>query len=250
MEIRISLAGLRRFLAVGLLTLAAAGVFAELAVHVLGWRHAYGLLRLVNLSEEANLPTLYSACLLASCSLLLATVAAGQRGARYHRHWQGLALAFGYIAIDEFVSIHELLNQFIDLPGIFYFGWVIPAGVVVSILWLVYLPFVVALPMRTRLGFLIAGTAYVGGALGVELGLGYWSDLHGTENLGYGLIDATEETLEMLGASIMLYTLAGILAAEGRSLRLAFGAPPPVAEPAAATEPAIVRRAASSGRTR
>ena len=249
MEIRVSLSGLRRFLLAALIVLAAAGVSEELAVHVLGWRYAYGLLRLVSLSEEANLPTLYSACLLASCALLLSIVAAGRRGQRHHRHWQGLALAFAYIAVDEFVSIHELLNQFIDLPGIFYFGWVIPAGIVVGILWIVYLPFVLALPVRTRLGFLIAGTAYVGGALGVELGLGYWSDLHGTENLGYGLIDALEETLEMVGASIMLYTLARVVAEEGRSFRLAFGAPP--AAPAApAAEPPIVRRAASSGRTR
>lgn len=243
MEIRLSLAALRRFLAAALVVFAVAGVAAELAVHLLGWRNAYGLIRLVDLSEEGNLPTWYSANLLALCALLLAIVAAGKRGERHHRHWQVLAIIFLYISIDEAVCIHELLNQFIDLPGIFYFGWVIPAGVVVTIFWLTYLRFFLELPGRTRLGFLIAGATYVGGALGVELVLGYWSDLHGTDNLGYGLIDALEETLEMLGASVLIYTLAAELAAEGRFVHVAFGAPRP-------PERRGVRAAASSAPTR
>jgi hypothetical protein len=243
MEIRVSLAALRRWLAAGLVVMAVAGVGEELGVHLLGWGNGYGLVRLVCLSEEGNLPTWYSANLLALCSLLLAMVAAGKRGQRHHRHWQALAIIFLYISIDEAVCIHEMLNQFIDLPGIFYFGWVIPAGVLVTIFWLSYLRFLIELPARTRLGFLISGATYVGGALGVELVLGYWSALHGTENLGYGLIDALEETLEMLGASMFIYTLATVLAGEGRSFHIAFSPPRP-------PESQGVRPAVSSARTR
>jgi hypothetical protein len=67
----------------------------------------------------------------------------------------------------------------------------------------------------------IAGAIFVGGALGVEMILGYWTDLHGEENLTYGMIDWVEESLEMCGMSLFAWSAGSFLLApaEGVVLR-------------------------------
>ena len=77
--------------------------------------------------------------------------------------------------------------------------------------------------MRKR--FLVAATVYVGGALGMELPLGYWTDLHGDENFVYSMIDLVEESMEMIGASLFLYALADLLSGTSGELRLSLGTP-------------------------
>lgn len=223
-----SLARLNRCLLFAALFLSMAGVGAQLAVHVLGAGDLYGIVPLLNLSEEQNVPSWYSTMLLLACAALLAMIAAleKQRGTRHVWRWKLLAGIFLYMSVDEAVSIHELLNQFIDLPGILYFGWVIPAGVLVAVLMMVYLPLLRDLPTPNRWAFALAGMVYVGGALGVELVLGYWTDLHGTDNLLYGLIDAVEETLEIAGLSLFLSALAGSLAARSPELCVAIRTEP------------------------
>jgi hypothetical protein len=204
--LRIPLATVNRVLAVNAACLCLAGLTAELATQLLGVGKLYGLIPLVHLSYEGNLPTWYSSTLLGLCAVVLALVAVSKRrtGDLHHRHWTALAIVFLYMAIDEAVSIHELLNQVFDLPGILYFGWVIPAGVLVTVFVLSYARFLRDLPSRTRFEFLRAGATYVGGALVVELLLGYWTDRHGDEGLGYGLIDALEESLEIVGITLFL----------------------------------------------
>ena len=55
---------------------------------------------------------------------------------------------------------------------------------------------------------------------------------HGTDNLGYGLIDAAEEALEMLGLNLFLLALLDHLAQKGWAVRFTSGkAPEPAAAP-------------------
>src|SRR5881392_807608 len=61
---------------------------------------------------------------------------------------------------------------------------------------LLYLRFVIALPKPTRIGLIVAGIIYIGGAVGMELPLGWWTERFGNDGLGYALIDWLEETLE------------------------------------------------------
>ena len=95
----------------------------------------------------------------------------------------------------------------IALGGLLYFSWVIPATLIVLGLAVVYRGFLLALPAATRRRFLLAAALYLGGALAMELPLGYWTSRHGVDNLGYGLIDWLEETLELAGASLFCYAL-------------------------------------------
>jgi hypothetical protein len=64
-----------------------------------------------------------------------------------------------------------------------------------------------------RRQFLIAGAIYVGGALGMELPLGWWTERAGSDNLVYALIDGVEETMELSGTTLFLLALVEYLGA-------------------------------------
>ncbi|NNC87868.1 MAG: hypothetical protein HKN82_05335 [Akkermansiaceae bacterium] len=170
--------------------------------------------QMISLSYEGNLPTWFSAGQLFLCSAVLAAIALveNRRRARYVPHWWGLCLIFAYISLDEMISIHENADELLGSRGGFlYFEWVIPATIVVGIIGLIYLNFLRYLPKATRVRFIVAGMIYVGGALGVEMILGYWTDTHGKDNFGYGLIDWVEESMEIFGISLFLLALLGYL---------------------------------------
>ena len=205
--------------------LVTAGLCAELCKAMLGRSFAEDLVAFFGLSYEQNLPTWYSASLLLLCAVQLLLISQGdlQRSSPYKWHWRVLAAAFLYISLDETVTLHEELNSFFDFGGVLYFGWVIPASVVVLIMGLAYLPFLWQLPARTRRRFVVAGIAYVGGALGVELLLGYWTDLAGSRNLVYGLIDLLEESLEILGVTLFFCALLDYLAGDDKLIKIDVG---------------------------
>jgi hypothetical protein len=146
------------------------------------------------------------------CSILLVNIAISNklRDARYAFHWKVLAILFLCLSIDEAVVIHERLFNFKG-EGFFYFLWVIPGTVFVLVFVTLFLKFLNHLPEKTRFQFIIAGTLFVSGALGMELVDGYYNDIYGWENMTYSLLTSFEEFLEMLGVvvfinSIMTYT--------------------------------------------
>ena len=220
MPITIPLARINRFLALAWIALTLAGLGVEVARYGFGWESE--IVRLLSLSHETNIPTWYSSAVLLCCSLLLTLIAALKTGSSgtFRGHWILLAAGFLYISMDETAQIHENLNDLMDLHGIFYFTWVVPAGILVLILAVIYVRFVLHLPARTRLRFLAAGAAYVGGALGVEFALGYWTDIHGEKNLTYAMIDLVEESLEILGMSMFLSALLEYIGTLARDLRV------------------------------
>ena len=237
MDILISRPRLRPILFAVMAAIVAAGVLVEVLRPIYDLKTKSGVVPLFSLSYEENIPTFYSAILLLVCSLLLALVAAGARrnGERFVRSWWVLSAGFLYIAVDEVLQFHEQLSKLIKLEGALFFSWIVPAAILVVGLGVAYVPFLRALPRRIALRFLLAGTIYVGGALVMELPLGYWTTHHGTDNLEYGLIDAFEETLEMLGLNLFLLTLLDHLADKGWAVRVASGKAPSAA-PGTGTE--------------
>ena len=129
-----------------------------------------------------------------------------------------------YISLDEFVQLHEEMNDWFDLGGILYFGWVIPAGFAVALFALTYAGFLIHLPRSVRTQFCLAGATYVTGALGIELLLGYWTDIAGNRNFTYALIDLVEESLEMLGVSLFFLALADYLCTPSGTVQIALQA--------------------------
>jgi|GEM_PF-749727 len=174
-------------------------------------RYTDSLFRRFDLDQEYNVPAFFNSVLLLICGLLLAV--AGQIAAaeqpEWTKHWRWLALIFGYLAIDEATELHGFfseLNRLID-TGIFRFAWVLVYGPLVAVLGLVYLRFLFRLPRRTAIGFVVAATVYVGGALGMEIVGGAWSVKVGEDNTVYHVIVTIEESLELAGLILFINTL-------------------------------------------
>ena len=168
------------------------------------------LVGLCSLSYEQNLPTWYASVLLFACAGLLAAIALDvrERGGRFHRHWWVLAAGFALMSLDEVAELHEHAGALVDLGDAVYFDWIVPAAIVVVAIGLAYLPFLRALPPIRRRDVLLAAALYLGGAVVMELPLGWWTARAGDDSAGYALIDWIEESLELAGASWFLLVLA------------------------------------------
>lgn len=198
----------------------------------LGHDYVYGLLpiteQLFHVDLEQNISTLFSVTLLLCSGALLVLIALLKR----HRQdpdvskWIILAGGFFYLATDEGWSLHERLIEPVrgllghgDL-GIFYFAWIIPAMAGVALLGLVFLGFLSRLPSSTRWSFIVAGSLYLGGAIGIEMLGGRQAELHSFENLTYQLFAHLEESLEMAGIILFIHTLLRYLAEQYPEIRL------------------------------
>lgn len=242
MHIELSLHRLQRGLLLTTGSVALAGLVVEACDHLLNPAWAPVLVPLLSLSYEHNLPTWYAVLLHASAALLIALhalslrqdpaqpAASGRRpgdqpggspgrspgrwpdGSRasWIARWIVLSGLFAYISLDELIQLHEVASAWFDTTGVLYFGWVIPAAAIVLGLGLWYLPFLRALPPRTRRRFVAAGVVFVSGALVMELPLGWWTERAGADNLTYAMIDWVEETLELVGVSMFLLALLDI----------------------------------------
>jgi hypothetical protein len=190
---------LRRGLFAGVAAVSALGLLAELwnasSEHPLREE----LVPRLSLSYEHNVPTWLASSLLLVCGLAAGAIA--REAPRWRRHWWGMCAVFAYASLDEATQLHEHLGGHFETSGVLYYNWVIPAVGILGVLAAVYLPFVRALPAATRLRLIVAGAIYL------ELPLGWWTERAGPDNLGYGLIDWVEETLELLGASLALVAL-------------------------------------------
>jgi hypothetical protein len=166
------------------------------------------------LDHERSIPTLYMGALLLLCAFLLTGITLSRRavGASYVRHWAILAIVFLYLSTDELLSIHEEtvepLRSIVGIGGgLLYFAWVVPALSLVLIFGLLYAKFVFDLPAKIRLLFLISGSLYVAGSLGLEMVGGYYASSYGTESAGFIVETTAEELLEMLGLAVFTYAL-------------------------------------------
>ncbi|MBX3494118.1 MAG: hypothetical protein KF899_14230 [Parvibaculum sp.] len=195
----------------------AAGIFREWYVFHFGTEGLLQDLRHIALNAEYCLPAWYSSLLLISAAGLLALArgAAARNGERYLLHWAVLAIMFVGLSADEATGVHEVLIEPMraefGLSGIFHFGWVIPGAILVGLAGLAYLPFLLALPGRSRLVFFAAGLIFVGGALGMEMAGGYLLTQHGEQSLAYIAAFTVEESMEIIGATLFVTGLIGHL---------------------------------------
>jgi hypothetical protein len=162
----------------------------------------------------------FSSLLLLLCSGLLGIImhAKKRQGEKDSLYWLGLAASFLFLSFDELFMMHERLvipvRAAVHATGLLYFAWVIPYGIGVSVLALVYLHFLLRLPASVRHLTVGAGVIYVTGALGFELLAGAYFEEHRTKDLVFAMLATCEETLEMGGALLFLYALMTYIDAE------------------------------------
>ena len=126
----------------------------------------------------------------------------------------GLALVFLYLSVDEAAGLHERLikpmRSLIDFEGyrgVFYFAWVIP-GIAATLVFLVaYLRFFLHLENKFKLLFFISLGLYISGVIGGEMLSGHFAETIGLKNFTYATYTSLEESLEIGGASMVIYSL-------------------------------------------
>jgi len=217
--------GLSPELLVGVLSAGAAllllgSVILQTAKYFFGYSRV-GLIQLLYVDEEFNIPASYAVLLLLIAVLLLAAITAvlRDRGDSSASHWMALTLMFLLMAADEGLSFHEQLV----VPmrgllgagnlGVLYFAWVVPGIVVVGLVVAAFMGFVTRLPARTRRLFVCAAGLYVLGALGMELVAGPYAEINGNATFAYSMMATLEEALEMAGVLLFVYALLGFIAA-------------------------------------
>jgi len=174
------------------------------------WHLGHWVLRdLFDVDEEENFPTWFSAAVLLLCASLLYAIAAKKTREldRFSRHWLFLSMAFVVMSVDEVAGIHEALNTVTDAP------WTIPGAMIVTLAALFYVRFLTHLPVRTRVAFVLAGAMFVGGAVGVEHATDWYLESHDFDSLGYNLLTAVEEGMEMFGIALFIDALLGYMEA-------------------------------------
>ncbi len=189
------------------------GIIAKYFFHLNDLKIVSSLIGKFDFDTEYNVPTLYSSLILAVNSLLflIITIKHKQTGSDYAA-WLGLMLAFLFLSLDEGFKIHEgifspIVREALHPSGLLYYAWVIPYGVAVAIFGVIYLPFLLRLPKKTKILFVVSGTIFVLGAIGFEMLGALQDEKYGEENLPYAILYTFEELLEMLGTALLVYTL-------------------------------------------
>jgi hypothetical protein len=236
MEIVLNPKRVTLFFAIIVLVLALAHIGAQLSKLYLGHDYIFGLVPGFDLNLERNIPTLYSALALSVCAVFLLIIALGGRGKPYFFHWLGLSFIFIYLSVDEYFSIHEKLNQplrsALDTSGFLLYAWVIPFSILLVILLLIYLRFLIDLPRKTKLLFLLAAFIYVVGALVFELFAGWAYTLFSTkDSIAYLGLSTVEELMEMVGIVIFIYALLDYIDTQMAGLRIRISSSPTAESP-------------------
>lgn len=184
---------------------------------------------LFNLDGEGNIPTLFSSGAELLCAGLLAIIATARKrqNKREYLYWAGLSIIFLFIAVDDGAALHEKiirpLRNALNTSGALYYAWVIPYGMLVIAVGLIYFRFLFSLSVRMRYLFILAATLFVGGALGVEMIGGAWFERFGHENVGYELITMFEQSLQMSGILVFIYALMSYIETELNDLFIHIG---------------------------
>jgi hypothetical protein len=221
MEIAIDSRRLTRWLGWTVVLLVLAHLAGKLCSH-LGLRS--GLITIFDMDRELSVPTLFSTSALLLSALLFGVAAASgrQRGLPFERHWWGLAGLFVFLAVDEFVGLHERLTPHVHriVDTSLQYAWIIPYGIALVVLAALYRRFVLALPYKPRYLFLAAAAIYVSGGLLLEIPAGYEAVAHGETTLRFTILATIEELLEMAGVVVLIRALTCYLTTERPGLKI------------------------------
>jgi hypothetical protein len=228
MQIKIQSMPITKVLLCVVALLILANVAGIICTFVFGRPQVFGLVPMFDLNTEANVPTFFAALLhlTSSVLLLLMSVSYSNAGDQRARYWRLLALLFCFTAFDEAARIHELsmapMRGALDLNGLLYFSWVVPAVVILAALGIYFSKFFMSLPKTLLKRMMMAAAIFIGGALIIELPEGMWYEMHGKENIVYALMTTLEESMELFGLVTFINALLLHLHERKYSLKLDF----------------------------
>lgn len=208
-DFKISPSQIIRLLVFITLGLAFASLVGQVYVYFVNGEQFSGVVKMFNLNEERNFPTLFTGFILIFCSILLELVALAKQRERnrYVPYWHGLAIIFMYLSLDELLEIHEkvngILNQIVQsAPGR---NWDILNISLASIFVLIYFKFLLHLPNKIKTLFVLAFVCFVVGGVGIEfLGVHYFANIYNQKLFIAEVITTIEECFELIGLIIFI----------------------------------------------
>lgn len=171
------------------------------------------LTRMLNLDDEINFPTYFSSLLLLCSSTIFLLVAVVKRKLKdkFSLNWFMLGFIFLFMSMDEILSLHEQfsspIRSVMHTSGIFYFAWLVPAIISLLVFIVFNIKFFFTLPRNFQRLFFTSSIIYVFGAFGMEMFGGKFLSTYGQNNFSYAFITTIEETLELSGLILLIYTL-------------------------------------------
>ncbi len=181
-----------------------------------GYWHEFAIDMLMSsfyLDAESNIPTFTNALLLFIPALLLAGIGAWKNIVKdkFRFQWNTLALIFLMLSYDEVASIHERfikpMRSIVGAEGFFFFAWIIPGMIVVALFGIAFLTFFLHLETKFKLLFFFSLAVYISGVIGGEMVSGYFASSLGQKNYTYAVVASLEESVEMFGCSLIIYSL-------------------------------------------
>lgn len=166
------------------------------------------IIRLFNVSNEANIPSWFNSMLLLANALLLGVIGQVHRGANSAAAsgWMSLAAGFLYLSIDEAAALHENLNapavamlkaMGFQAAGLLTFVWPLLAVAMLALAAAPLWRLLRRMPAWPRRRALTAGAMFLSGALGMELIGGHMFYTYGYYSKGFAIASTIEEFLEM-----------------------------------------------------
>ncbi|MEZ6001842.1 hypothetical protein [Hyphomonas sp.] len=190
-----------------------------------GFGHSYlfGLAEKFNLNDEMNIPTLVATLELLACGVMLAANARFRPGGRGQASgWWVLCAIFVFLGFDENASLHEMTSgptaNLLQADWVPEYAWMIPYGLALLIVAAVLLPWFLKIDRASQIRFVVAGTIFVAGALGIEIlesANVSTADFEMTADgpaladvsLSLAVLTTVQECMEYIGAGYFLYAL-------------------------------------------
>ena len=198
-----TVAALDRFLYLTIGSLILAHLVADWAVAVGSPIRPLRLSQALSLNAEQGVGTWYASVQLSAAALLAAAIARTERAAGW---WWFLAAVLLAASIEEVLGFHEYLSHALGGTALreqIRYTWVIAGAPAGALLGLVFIGFIrrQAPVLRNRL--LAGGSCFVLGAVAMEL-LGGIHVARAGMDVGYVLVVAMEEGLELIGGALVL----------------------------------------------
>lgn len=153
---------------------------------------------------EKNVPAFFSSLILVLAGILLKRVYEASTD-KYAGRWRFLSGVFYFLAADEWFSLHENLNfsgqNILHAPS-----WLLFYLPLCAFLGIYLFKFILSLPPKTMLMFIISGFIYVSGAALFEM-VSSWSSAFQFNDVHYQIILFFEDGFEMLGITFFIYAI-------------------------------------------
>ena len=131
---------------------------------------------------------------------------------------------FLFLCFDEGAKMHEqvgdLMENYVDAKGFFYFPWFIPYLTAFAILTGLYFPFYLRLSRETKKDFFIAAFVFLLGAAVFDLISAREANLHGMTTKTYAVLYTIEEVLEMTGLVLFFSALFKLVKDENIAIKI------------------------------